>query len=219
MSDMKPTLHYEVDIKYIPIILEKDWGVKLDDDEKIVATKLFLWRYGDEEDTSTNEFTEWNLKTDTPFTKGSHDGKISFSLNRDDSIIMSALINIVTLFVKMKTYDKIGVCISIASLFANISKIRFLNDYERCVFLQIIQLTHNSSSIVFTREDIEYLYKSEIFNNDQCPYFNTFSCNLFHENVCMRKRQQKSLNEIIDSLLEKKIIYPEQLNANNLHIS
>lgn len=210
-------IHYEVESKYIPDILEQDWNLELTDDEKDIAVRLFLWKYGEHIDNNKSDFVEWNLRKEDFYTKGYCDGKISFSLKHDSVTIISAIIKAATAIIKFKSNDYFGGGLSIAELFSRIGKINFLKDFERCVFLQIVILTNNSSSYPLIKEELENRYKEEVFADSRCPYNGSFPCNCFHEKACMRSRF--NLDETIASLIDKKVIFYDNTNNHYIHIA
>lgn len=222
-------LHYEVEAKYVPDILAQDWdAIELNEEEKETAIRLFLWRYGEDSEKDNSEFVEWNLKKDKLFNKGFYNGKISFSLNRDSATIMLAMIKAVTDIIRYRSNDNlkdVGVFISLAELFSKIVKVSFLKNYERCVFIQIIVLTNNSSSYPLTEDEIEKRYTEEIFTDNKCPYQNIFQCDCYRDNACLKDRIENDngkrikLSDILLSLEQKKVIFRDQTNEKYIHIA
>lgn len=213
----KQLIHYEVESKYIPYILEQDWGLVFTDEEKDVVTRLFLWKYGEHIENNKSDYVEWNLKKDDFYTKGYCDGKISFSLNHDLVTIISSVARAATAIIKFKSNDYVGGSISLAELFSRLGKVVFLSDFERCVFLQIVILTNNSPSYPISKKEIEERFKDDMFADSRCPYNGSFPCNCFHENACMRSRFD--LDKIIQALFEKKVILPDTTNEQYIHIA
>lgn len=210
-------LHYEVEDKYIPEILIQDWHMELDEKEEEFAIEVFYWRYGEHDENDNSDLIEWNLKKDKSYQWGFGHGKISFSLNKDEFNIMAAMIKLGIAIAKHSVNDDGGAMINVGELLSSVIRIRILSDYERCVFYQIIVLTNNSKSVPLKREEIISSYNNADFNDNNCPYKNQFSCNRFHENACLRKKED--IDKIIDSLIEKKVIYGEDKGNGYIHLA
>lgn len=209
-------IHYEVDVKDVPEVLKRDWGLILDEDESKTAIRLFVWKFGEQEERDESDFLEWNLKSGESFTGGYAHGRISFSLNLDGYTILAALIKVVTAIAKHESKDDVSAIISVTELFQSVVKIKLLKNYERCIFLQIIQLTSNDKSISFKKDEIENIFCSGIFKNNFCPYHDVFPCDCYHEDACMRNRL--NFDDAFDALVEKNVIRPETANKELYHI-
>ena len=211
-------IHYEVDIKDVPEVLERDWGLNLNEDEAKTAMRLFVWKFGDHEERDDSDFLEWNMKTGESYTGGYANGRISFSLSLDTYTILAALIKVVTVIANIQSKDNVSVVISLTELFQSVVKIRFLKNFERCIFLQIIQLTNNDKSISFRKDQIESIFSDELFMDNYCPYHDVFPCKWYHkhEKACMRKNL--NFDEAFALLIEKNVIRSEAANKELYHI-
>ena len=210
------TIHYEVEVKDIPEVLKQDWGLDLDNDEANTAMRLFVWKYGEQEERDESDFLEWNQKTGESYTGGYVHGRISFSLDINGYTIIAALIKTVTAITKYQSKDNVGALISLTDLIQSVVKIKLLNNYERCIFLQVIQLTNNDRSVPFEKTQIEELFTQDLFLENKCPYHNVFECNCFHEKACMRDRL--NFDDAFKSLVDKNVIRFDPVNNELYHI-
>lgn len=213
-------LHYEVEDKYIPEILTKDWGMKLNEKEKEFAIETFFWRYGEHDENDNSDLIEWNLDKSQQYQWGFSHGKISFSLNKEEFTIIAAFIRIGCIIAMRIANDKVGSVINAVELLSSIIRIRVLKDYERCVFYQIIILTNNSKSVPLTVDAIKSAYKDVAFKDKNCPYKDIFSCNRFKENACIRDNEgNKTIEDIIQSLIKKKVIYSDSTENGYIYLA
>lgn len=228
-------LHYEVEPKYIPQILEIDWGIKLREDEEEIAIRLFQWHFGmnadDEVGKENVEFDDWSMQTSVPYSKGYFKGKLSFSLSTKDIDVIAVLIKVVSYFYTLKEKTSVDRNISgiglLYDILKNVVKIKILeNNFERCLFILIIEKSQNNSHIPVNIKDIKDTY-CDFLNKDygsepKCLFIDSFRCSHYSNTECSCLLKKDDIEKLVNNTIkefEKKGLVQKKSDENFLYIT
>lgn len=197
---MGKELNYELLPECVPDILKEDWNVVFKNErEKEIAIKIFEWKYGPQDMFSNMSIEAWQDNKKITFTKGYFEGKISFSLNAEKISVFKIMIIIVEFIIGNQgdTEKYIGAMQSFASVFQTAINVNILkDDYCRCVYLKMIELSQNNPN-----KKIEISKIKQLCNDDgTCCYCDIFDCLGFsrNEHSCLVKEDliQKAIEKL-----------------------
>lgn len=212
-------LYYELLPSSVPEILENDWDVSFKTaEEKEIAIRIFEWKYGPQDIFSSMSIDAWQNDTSIKFNKGYFKGKISFSLDREKVSIVKLMIAITKIILgdreDINTY--IGGTLSLALVFQSAINVHSIkNDYHRCIYLKMIEISKNDPSIPIDLSKIK-----KLCNDDGSCYFSdVYNCLSFSktEHSCLYK-EEINKDDVIRNLEKMNVIRVDENNKNFAYI-
>ncbi len=185
----------------IPDILQNDWAFTFrDDEEKEILIKIFSWWYGVQGDNQGITISDWFLGDSTQFTAGFLNGKLSFTLKKDDLPLLKIFLCLVMTAISFARSDYLIGSIRLAELAEVASRINLFKSGSRCIFLRAVEVTNNNSSVEISSHDLFPHTDSERV----CGNIGVFTCDWLHENSCIMR--QADFDKEIKNLIDKKAI-------------
>ena len=174
--------------------------------EKEIAIRIFEWKYGPQDVFSNMSIEAWQNNGSIKFNKGYFNGKISFSLDPEKISIFKLMIAITTFILGGKYNEKtyVGGAQSLALVFQSAINVHMIkNDYHRCIYLKMIELSSNNPSI-----PVELSKIKKLCNDDGSCYFSDiYKCSCFSgiEQACLYK--ECMMDNAIDDLEKMNVIH------------